>query len=238
LISAIRHHQIILRPEERYLELKIGRLFQICSCLAVAGYLDGEIVSFGAPRATGDAFHPALRKVWERHGTYQAIEKIPHGFDSHLQDGGLDIICWKHFADRFASTLLLFVQVASGIHWKGKSIIPDIKQIDQWMAPPRFEHSVPALAIPMPLWCDLEEQLSHMHCAGSGFYDGVRCHFAYREPKYGVIFDRGRIACLAPGGLTRARLEPGRIDGACLLGDVEGWIDKMITGLQAARVSE
>jgi hypothetical protein len=238
LISAVRHKQIIFRTGEKYLEYQIGVLFQICSCLAVAGYLDGEIVSFGAPRATGDGFYPALKKVWERHGNYRPIEKIPHGFDIRLQDGGLDIICWKHFGDRFASTLLVFVQVASGLNWKGKSIIPDIKQLDQWMESPRFEHSIPALAIPMPLWCDLEENRPNLHCRGTGFYDGVRCHFAYREPMFGLIFDRGRIATLAPRGLKRAESEPGRVDGASLLPEIEGWIRKVLEGLQAAQVGE
>lgn len=238
LISAIRHKQIILRAEERYLERQIGKLFQVCSCLAVAGYIDGDILSFGAPRATGDLFHPALKRVWERHGGYRAIETIPHGFDTRLQDGGIDIICWKHFEDGFASTLLMFVQVASGVGWKDKSIVADINQIKPWIETPCFQHALPALAIPMTLWCDLGETQPDEQGVGGRFYDGVRCHFAYREPQFGLIFDRGRIATLAPRGLKHALCQPEKVDRTALLPKVETWIGSMLAGLRAARTSE
>ena len=124
LDSAIRDKVISIEKgvaEEAQLVRAIGKIFQICACLAVGGYLGLEVVSFGFPRATGDDFLPALQDVWRRYGSFDVRSTIPHGFDDKLKDGGVDIIAWRHFHDGYA-TALMFVQVASGLDWKDKAV--------------------------------------------------------------------------------------------------------------------
>ena len=215
-------------PADRNLVQQIGAVFQICSCLAVGGYTDAEVVSFGFPRATGNAFLPALQQAWQRYGSYEIIDQIPHGFDASLQDGGVDIIAWLSFPDGHAATLIMFAQVASGLGWKDKSVVTDVAGIKQWFKGTRFEHYVPAICIPFPLWFDLEEPAKDDADRPVAFAPGVMRRFEFREPKFGIIFDRGRIARCSALGLTRP---PAQVDGVNQAGEISNWVDAVLTAL-------
>lgn len=157
LDSCIRDGLVTVATSERALVQRIGAIFQICSCIAVGGYTSAEVVSFGFPRASGTAFLPTLQAVWRQYGSYTVIKTIPYGFDDKLKDGGVDIIAWRRFDDGHAATFLMFVQVASGLDWKDKPVAADVKAIRQWFIGERFEHFLPAICIPFPLWFDLDE---------------------------------------------------------------------------------
>jgi hypothetical protein len=238
LDSGIRDGLIDYPVSARPLVRQIGNLFQICSCLAVGGYTGAEVVSFGFPRATGDGFLPALHAAWQRYGSYRVRHAISHGFDDSLKDGGVDIIAWRHFPDRHAGTFLMFVQVASGHNWKGKAVLEDVLALRTWFEGPTFTHFVPAICIPFPLWFDLDEPAEDDAGTKVAFADGVRVRFTIREAKFGVIFDRGRIARAAADALAAASASsPSTIDGIERIEEVRAWVQSVMTNLADARVT-
>jgi hypothetical protein len=210
--------------DELSLVQKIGNVFQICACVAVGGYTRAEVVSFGFPRATGDAFLPALKAAWSRYGSYSVLETIPHGFDTSLQDGGVDIIAWLAFPDGHAATVIMFAQVASGLGWKDKSVVADVAGLRQWFSGTRFESFLPAICIPFPLWFDLEEPAP----------DELGNPVAFAP---GVIFDRGRIAQSAALALGRPEGPPTNIDGIDRIGEVSEWIEAVLEHLIEKRAA-
>jgi hypothetical protein len=94
----------VQRPATTHYEL--GRLFQIAACLAMGGYLRGDIVWFGFPRLERDAFLPALTRAFQRIGSHKVLEKVPPGYPQHLKDAGVDILGWLDFADGRGSECL------------------------------------------------------------------------------------------------------------------------------------
>ena len=237
LDSLIREKLITVPAEERGIVDRIGAIFQVCACLAVGGYLGVEVVSFGFPRATGDAFLPAFKRVWQRYGSFNVINKIPHGFDDKLKDGGVDIVAWRHFRDRYAGTILMFVQVASGLNWKDKPVAEDVRQIRKWFEGASFENFVPAICIPFPLWFDLPEPSRSPSGEVANFYDGVHARFLYREGKFGIIFDRGRIAQTCSQALMYDHELSPHIDGIGLIDDVEQWVREVMESLVERRAA-
>jgi hypothetical protein len=235
LDSGIRDGLVTLPKSSKKLIDSIGNVFQICSCIAVGGYINAEVVSFGFPRATGTGFLPALQAAWNRYGSYTILQRIPYGFDDKLKDGGVDIIAWRHFDDKLAGTLLMFVQVASGLDWKGKPVAEDVKTIRQWFEGARFEHFLPAICIPFPLWFDLDEPPLDYTGNKLTFTDGVITHFAYREAKFGVIFDRGRLARSCAILLSNADRVSDKIDGLDRVGEVQAWVTEVMAVLKEPR---
>jgi len=238
LDSAIRDGLISVDATERALVQQIGNIFQICACIAVGGYTNAEVVSFGFPRARGTGFLPALQQAWRRYGSYKIVPQIPYGFDDKLKDGGVDIIAWRHFDDGHAATALMFVQVASGLDWKDKEVAADVRAIRQWFTGERFEHFLPAICIPFPLWFDLEEPPSDETGDPLSFADGVLKRFAVREAKFGIIFDRGRIARSCALAL-RAECRPrSSIDGLDRVPEVTQWVTAVMAVLAEPRAAE
>lgn len=239
LDSGIREGLITCPPSARPLVNAIGNVFQICSCVAVGGYTNAEVVSFGFPRATGTAFLPALQQAWARYGSYDILTHIPFGFDDKLKDGGVDIIAWRHFADRFAATLIMFVQVASGFDWKEKEVAGDVRTLKNWFAGSSIEHFLPAICIPFPLWFDLDEPAVDADGNKTAFSNGVQTRFVYREKKFGVIFDRGRIAYFWARAMAAqaARILPHPVDGIDRIAEVGTWVNEVLSNLAEVRAS-
>jgi hypothetical protein len=238
LDSGIRDALISVAKGERALVQSIGNVFQICACIAVGGYIDAEVVSFGFPRATGTGFLPALQAAWARYGSYSIATHSQHGFGEKLKDGGVDIIAWRHFHDRLAGTLIMFVQVASGLDWKEKTIVEDVKEIRQWFTGVRFEHFLPAICIPFPLWFDLDEPPTDNMGNAVAFNDGISTRFMYREAKFGVIFDRGRMARCCALLLARAGGISPNIDGLDRVHEINQWVDSVMSVLGEIRSRE
>ena len=88
----------------------------------------------------------------------------------------------------------MFVQVASGLDWKDKEVSGDVKALRKWFDGPSFDHFLPAICIPFPLWFDLDEPPEDVMGRKLMFSEGVSNRFIVREGKFGIIFDRGRIA--------------------------------------------
>lgn len=131
----------------------------------------------------------------------------------------------------------MFVQVASGLHWKEKAVSGDVRALRTWFEGPTFEHFVPAICIPFPLWFDMDEPAVNESGAKVAFAEGVRVRFVIREPKFGVIFDRGRIACAAAHALAAdaSGSLKSEIDGIKRIGEVSDWVKSAMIELADVR---
>ncbi len=226
LASLIRRGS--LQPVERFAQLErgIANAFQICACLAAGGYIVGEVASFGFPRASGDAFLPALRNVYTRFGAGQVrmIDEIPAGLPSSLKDGGIDVIAWRDLPDGMPGKIYLLGQCASGMGWKSKSVLEYIGQLHgAWFTKQPAKHSIPAMFIPFPFHDDLDGQ------PGSPFLEVVRNRYWYEEQRFGIIFDRLRIAHFAKACMDLPGEVQQKVDGISRLEEIRQWVECAIS---------
>ena len=93
-------------------------MFEHLSCLAAKRYIGGDGVRFGSPRDTLPAgFRDALTSICAQVGewTVGPVSRV-----LRPQDGGLDLVAWKHFPDLRSGKLVLFGHCASGRDWDDK----------------------------------------------------------------------------------------------------------------------
>jgi hypothetical protein len=231
IIVALRRGLLDHEDASLVTDHRIGKLFQICACLAVGGYLDGEVVSFGWPRATGNQFFPALRTAWDRVGLYKIVEEYPAGVPTTLKDGGIDIIAWKDFADGRPARLIVFCQVASGDNWVDKSVDePSRLLIGSFFVGYRPRAVMSATVIPFVA----HEDASNV---GVGIKDFVLGRMAYYEQAHGIILDRIRVAGAAHKALTRAVVDRPKIDGAERVAELIEWIAAVLRTTSTPQVS-
>jgi len=220
LSSAIREHRIQPHADLTQAERNIADAFQVCACLAAGGYLNGDVSSFGFPRATGTNFLTALRQTFARFGigTVRANDDIPDGLPTSLKDGGIDVIAWRDHPDGMPSKTYLVGQCASGTQWRDKSVLEYIKQLHgSWFTRSPAGHSTPAMFIPFPFHHDITER------AGP-YLEAVKNRFWYEESRFGVIFDRLRIAHFANACMSFAPPQRERVDGTDRFEEVTAWV--------------
>jgi hypothetical protein len=199
-------------------EKEIADAFQICACLAAGGYLNGEVSSFGFPRATGTGFLAALRQTFSRFGMGTVIaNEIPPGVPTALKDGGIDVIAWRNHPDGMPGKMYVIGQCASGMNWRGKSVIEYIDQLGAWFTSQPAKHSTPAMFIPFPLHHEIDEPQS-------SFMDAVKNCFWYEERRFGMIFDRLRITHFANACMEFAAPHRSNVEGAERFDQVTTWV--------------
>lgn len=208
--------------------LQLPLHFQVCACVAAGGYFGGAVCSFGFPRAEGDAFLPALRRAYERFG-YGDARTIPKpGQAAAAKDGGIDVIAWKDHPDRLPSKLYSLGQSASGSNWLGKSVTQDVQPFHgDWFTDHPAAYYIPALYIPFLTYADLDEYDDET------YKNAKATKVASRERRFGLIFDRLRIAhhlnaCMA-GGEDRCK----SVDGADRLNEVAEWVNLTVQKIMA-----
>lgn len=231
LASAIRENRLQSIPELKPAEQQIADTFQVCACLAAGGYLNGEVSSFGFPRATGTGFYAALRTAFARFGFGRVREsnEIPDGFPTAVKDGGIDIIAWRNHPDGMPGKLYLIGQCASGLRWRDKSVVEYIQQLHgSWFTMPPAAHATPAMFIPFPLHHELPEPKGP-------YLQALKHRFGHEEQRFGIIFDRLRIAHFANISMSFAAEHQDRIDGCNRFSQVADWVHQTcrIAGLQA-----
>ncbi len=230
--SAIREARIQPKALMAGLEKEIADNFQICACLAAGGYLNGDVVSFGFPRATGTGFLPALRAAYGRFGVGDVCSEIPVGLPQSLKDGGIDVVAWRDHPDRMPSKLYLLGQSASGKDWKGKSVVEYIEQFHgAWFTNAPAKNCLPAMFIPFTLHAELHEE------AGLPFSDLIRRRFWYEEMRFGLIFDRLRIAHYADSISNDAGELPKRVEGSDQFHKVQSWVTEATRLVSPAEVA-
>lgn len=201
---------------------EIAGNFQICACLAAGGFLAGEVSSFGFPRATGDAFLPALRNTFTRFGIGSVRSDVPDGMPTELKDGGIDVIAWKEVPDRMPGKLCILGQCASGKNWKRKSVVEYVGLLEAWFSDQPFKFSTPAMFIPFPVHHDLDEPKRDT------FRDSVAVRFQYDERRFGIIFDRLRIPHLADLCMELSEEARQRVESADRFASVNDWVAKTV----------
>jgi len=228
LASAIRLDRLQGGDELKDVAKGIAGNFQVCACLAAGGLLAGDVSSFGFPRATGDAFLPALRNAFARFGFGTVRSQIPDGLPQELKDGGIDVIAWREFPDRMPGKLYLLGQSASGLKWKSKSVVEYVSQFHgAWFTEAPASFCTPAMFIPFPLHHDLQEPKRDV------FAVARKRLFWYEEKRFGIIFDRMRIPHLASICMGFSADAKHRIESADHFTDVNEWVTKATNILRA-----
>ena len=220
LASSIRENRIHpadLTQEARH---RIPNLFQICACLAAGGYVVGEVASFGFPRPSGTGFFAALEATYERFGDGVVRSPGP-GAPTSVKDDGIDVIAWRDHPDHMPGKIYLLGQCASGTDWQDKSVVDRIPQFHGWFSTPPATYWQPSMFIPFTLHSDLvEDQKTTFDQARHG-------RFIREERRYGIIFDRLRIAHFARACLQASEDGPA-VDGRDQFDEVETWVENTL----------
>lgn len=201
-------------------EREIADAFQVCACLAAGGYVNGEVSSFGFPRATGTNFLTALRHTFARFGmgTVRADDEIPDGLPTSLKDGGIDVIAWRSHPDGMPGKTYVLGQCASGANWRSKSVIEYIEQLHgSWFTFRPAKHSMPAMFIPFPFHHDIGEP-------HGSFLESVKHRFWHEEARFGMIFDRLRITHFANACMSFAAPQLDQVEGSDRFNQIVTWV--------------
>ena len=220
LACAIRERRLQPANALANAEKGIADAFQVCACLAAGGYTNGEVSSFGFPRAQGTGFLTALRKTFLRFGagTVRASDEIPDGLPTSLKDGGIDVIAWRNQPDGMPGKMYVIGQCASGANWQDKSVVEYIEQLHgAWFTHQPAKHSTPAMFIPFPFHHNIDE-------TNGSFVDAVRNRFWYEERRFGIIFDRLRIAHFANACMGFSVGHRDQVEGSDRFDEVAAWV--------------
>ena len=228
LVSAIRENKIDAPESGGVDEAGIPGLFQICACLAAGGYVDGEVASFGFPRPQGSGFLEALRDTYVRFGAGTVRSSMPSGFPTSPKDEGIDVIAWRDHPDRMPGKLYLLGQSASGDDWREKSVVDRIEPFHDWFSERPATHCVPSMFIPFTLHRDLPDT------PGILFEQVRKSKFLREERRYGIVFDRCRVAHFA-GACLKLDDPQGHVDGIGEFAEVQTWVTETCDILRSMR---
>ena len=230
LATALRERAISGLDELQDTEHEIALLFQVCACLAAGGYFGGAVCSFGFPRQEGNAFLPALQAAYRRFGHGDVKTAIEAGHPAATKDGGIDVIAWRDHPDRLPAKLYSLGQCASGKNWKQKPVASEVAQFHgTWFTTHPSQYWLPALYIPFLIHDELEEPRQE------SFAVARMRTVAYHERKFGVIFDRLRIAHHAADCAQHQVERIGEVDGADRVMDVAEWVNRTVQKVLIAR---
>ena len=216
LASSIRENRIHPADVTQLAQREIPTLFQVCSCLAAGGYVVGEVASFGFPRSSGSGFVAALKTTYERFGS-GVVRSVGPGTPSSVKDEGIDVIAWRDHPDHLPGKTYLLGQCASGTEWRDKSVVDRIPQFHGWFSTPPATYCQPSMFIPFTLHRDLADDPETT-------FDRLRhSRFVREERRYGIVFDRFRIAHFAGACLQLSEEKPV-VDGRDRFDDVRTWV--------------
>ena len=219
LASAIRQKWFQPDAALEAATLAIADNFQICAGLAAGGYVCGPAAWFGFPRPDGTGFLAALKSVYGRFGSGEPRTSVPAGLPTREKDGGIDVIAWRDFADRLGGKTYILGQCASGKNWKGKSVLEYIGQLHgSWFTMAPATYALPALFTVFPAHHELQDSAQET-------FESKRSNNQWHEEKrYGIIFDRLRVAEFAHVCLTSGEVPRNHIDGVTLFPNVKEWL--------------
>ena len=222
LASAIRENRLQPVALTARAQARIARVFQVCASIAAGGYLVGDAVSFGFPRPSGSDFQSALRDAYRRFGAGVVRQTVPSGWPTSAKDDGIDVIAWRHHPDRMPGKLYLLGQCASGRNWREKSAVDRIPQFHGWFSTPPATHCLPSMFIPFTLHRDLPDDPT------TAFHALLANRHLRDEQRYGIVFDRFRIAHFAGACLGSAGDAAAGVDGRDRFSDVETWVKALL----------
>jgi hypothetical protein len=209
------------------LDNAVRDLFQACSTIAAAGYVDGVAMSFGWPRPEGDDFLVAVKRVYKAFGDGKPVDAPRPGAPA-AKDGGIDVIAWRPTVDGLPGTLYLLGQVASGKDWTEKSVVNDARVFhDFWFEQRPATQHTDAMFMP---FC-LEPKQGDSSATPQEVLYG---HAQYLTSKYGVIFYRYRLPRYASIGIDIHTSGIHKIERMDDLPKVVTWVQQYQEKLKAA----
>ena len=223
LETALRENVVTGLDEQAATIRELELLFQVCACIAAGGYFGGAVSSFGFPRAEGNAFLPALTAAYKRFG-YGDVRANPEaGNPDATKDGGIDVIAWRDHPDRLPAKLYSLGQCASGKNWKQKPVASEVAQFHgTWFTTSPATFCVPALYIPFLAHGEVTEPANDT-------YENARAtQVAFHERKFGIIFDRLRIAHHAAVCMSDETEALATVDGAGRADDIADWVNRTV----------
>ena len=132
-----------------------ARIFEHVAAGALASYLQGDSLRFGAPRNSDNLpsdILSALHKLSQRTGDPLG----PYPVNSSDKDLGLDVVGWKNFVDGRTSKIQVYMQCATGEDWKSKRVELDLGGkwdiIMTWTLAPVRGLAIPYVVAPEREW--------------------------------------------------------------------------------------
>ena len=124
------------------------RIFEHLATAALASYLSGEAVRFGAPRDTmPSAINDAISELADLTGDRPHPNAFPIQYTD--KDLGLDVVGWRDFVDHRSSKILVYMQCATGQNWESKRGDLDLGPAGIWNSTMTWSiQPVKAIAIP------------------------------------------------------------------------------------------
>ncbi|MDO9083690.1 MAG: hypothetical protein Q7U56_10445 [Humidesulfovibrio sp.] len=201
-------------------------LFQFCSTVASASFLEGYAFSFGFPRPEGGGILTGLSHLHAfgfPEGQPQA-EILPW-MNGSAKDDEVDVIAWRTVNDSLPGVVCLYGQVASGGNWEKKSLTSDkIKAFqDAWYAIRPASRPCLAIFVPVCPWAQVLD--SH------GIPDYKRKLYN-KTLEFGIIFSRYRIPHYVDKYFSE-ELGQANIDNTSLINTLESWSRDLLGRLRA-----
>lgn len=151
------------------------RCFEHVARDAVVSYLGGNGVRFAFPRCPKELPQGFAQAINCLSGQLKEGDGYRAGGLPNRQDGGLDIVAWKHFPDGLPGKIVMFGNCATEKDWAGpkKTELTPKAFCDEWFATPMVSRILPTLFIPHRI---------------------KRAELASHSRRAGIIFDRCRLA--------------------------------------------
>ena len=144
-MTPVLEHSGIHPDQAEVLQLRTH--FQCCATVALAAELQGDAWWFGSPRLDGSSFLGKLEQIWEQLGDGLVERQI--GAPERPQDDQVDVFAARTHCDGLPGFLLAAAQVATGVHWRDKSLRGHLDGFKtRWFGPPPMTSFIPYMIVP------------------------------------------------------------------------------------------
>jgi len=191
LMSSARHGRLDGLPASMRAVKKVADAFQAAVFLVAPALLGGPSFWIAFPRPEKDDYAPAIDRLVKELGV-GILNDPPPPSQTRNKDGGVDIVTWRSFPDLRSNIMLSYGQVATGKHWRDKSVKNKLEShFLRWLAVRPVTHWIPAMYIPHVM----HENLSVGR--GTTFEELARDDAHTLEALLGVVLDRIRMTALS-----------------------------------------
>jgi len=204
---------------------RVPDLFQVCATWSAAGFVGGPAFAVGYDPTSG-TFLQKLARIYTAFGDGLPHTTIPVGAPRQVKDDGIDVIAWQTMPDSRAPADYVMAQVASGQHWRDKTVIANItKFLNTWFVTQPTRKARPAMIIP--------------HCLDAGPFEdqdteqqALATHWARLVGEFGEVLYRYLIPTYAQRGIDLAS-QGISVELAERIDEVETFVNNTIAALAA-----
>jgi hypothetical protein len=195
LMSSARHGRLDGIPKALRAVKTVADGFQAAVFLIAPALLGGSGFWIAFPRPEQDDYGPAIGRLVTELGVGKLTDDRPPT-QTRNKDGGVDIITWRNFADQRSNLMLSYGQVATGKHWRDKSVKNKLEShFLRWLAIRPVKHYVPAMYIPHVMHEELRRS------ATATYEEMLKDDAHTLEALVGVVVDRVRMTLLTVDAL-------------------------------------